>query len=191
MKISLKKYAHKYEYLKLELEETQEKILSYTNVWNTEIGKFYLDQKIIAWKNTETGEVKFNKPKSRSKKVKPEKLKKLYRTLSSITHPDKGGSVEEFNLVKNDYESGDFIGLLKHADSKNIDVDLDEQDIFLFEETCNEIKNQIKESKNSTVWKYFNGDVLTKETILKGVEREFNFTFEKKDYDKIVNLGNE
>ena len=43
MQISLKKYAHKYEYLKLELEETQEKVTNYTKLWNTEIGKFYLD----------------------------------------------------------------------------------------------------------------------------------------------------
>ena len=49
MQISLKKYAHKYEYLKLELEETQEKVTNYTKLWNTEIGKFYLDQKITAW----------------------------------------------------------------------------------------------------------------------------------------------
>ena len=191
MQISLKKYAHKYEYLKLELEETQEKVTNYTKLWNTEIGKFYLDQKITAWENIDTGEIKFTKPVDRNKKVKPEKLKKLYRTLSSVTHPDKGGSVEEFNLVKTDYESGDFIGLLKHADSKNIDVDLDENDIILFEETCNDIESEIEENKKSTVWKYFNGDLLQKKAILKGVEKEFSFTFEQKDYDKILNLGNE
>ena len=41
MQISLKKYAHKYEYLKLELEETESKVTNYTKKWNTEIGKFY------------------------------------------------------------------------------------------------------------------------------------------------------
>lgn len=167
MQISLKKYAHKYEYLKLELEETQQKVTDYTKLWNTEIGKFYLDQKITAWENTDTGEIRFNNPKNKSKKIKPEKLKKLYRTLSSITHPDKGGSEEEFYLVKTDYESGDFIGLLKHADSKNINVDLDEQDIFLFEETCNDIESEIEENKKSTVWKYFNGDLLQKKSYFK------------------------
>jgi len=72
MQISLKKYAHKYEYLKLELEETQQKVTDYTKLWNTEIGKFYLDQKITAWENTDTGEIKFNNPKNKSKKIKPE-----------------------------------------------------------------------------------------------------------------------
>ena len=110
-------------------------------------------------------------------------IKKLQLGKTSVTHPDKGGSVEEFNLVKTDYESGDFIGLLKHADSKNIDVDLDENDIILFEETCNDIESEIEENKKSTVWKYFNGDLLQKKAILKGVEKEFAFTFEQKDYD--------
>ena len=191
MQISLKKYAHKYEYLKLELEETQQKVTDYTKLWNTEIGKFYLDQKIIAWENIETGEIKYNDPKKGSKKIKSNKLKKLYRTLSSITRPDKGGSVEEFNTIKNDYESGDFIGLLKHAGEKDIDVELEEGDIVLFEDTCRELENKISKTKESVVWKFFNGDMLAKKTILKGIEKEFAFTFEQKDYDKILNFNNE
>ena len=93
MQISLKKYAHKYEYLKLELEETQEKVTNYTKLWNTEIGKFYLDQKITAWENIDTGEIKFNKPVDRNKKVKPEKLKKLSGKLTfAISLMHKRGS---------------------------------------------------------------------------------------------------
>ena len=30
--------------------------------------------------------------------------------------------------------------------------------------------------------------MLAKKTILKGIEKEFLFTFEQKDYDKILNL---
>ena len=111
MQISLKKYAHKYEYLKLELEETQEKVKEYTKKWNNEIGKFYLDQKIVAWQNVNTGELRMNEPNSSKKKPGAKKLKKLYRQLTTLTHPDKGGSVEEFNNIKNDYESGDFIAV--------------------------------------------------------------------------------
>jgi len=48
--------------------------------------------------------------------------------------------------------------------------------------------NEIEENKKSTVWKYFNGDLLQKKAILKGVEKEFAFTFEQNDYDKILNL---
>ena len=101
MQISLKKYAHKYEYLKLELEETESKVTNYTKKWNTEIGKFYLDQKIVAWQNIDTGELKLNDPSNSSKKPSAKKLKKLYRQLTTLTHPDKGGSVEEFNHIKN------------------------------------------------------------------------------------------
>lgn len=188
MEVSLKKFAHKYEYLKLELEETESKIKIYTKLWNNEIGKFYLEQKILAWENTETGEIKFTKPKDKIIKKKPAKLKKLYRHLSNIAHPDKGGTVEDFTKIKTDYESGDFISLLKHAESKNIDIKLESEDLALFEDTCSEVENKILESKKTIVWKFFNGDTLTKQSILKGVEKEFNFTFEQKDYDKILNL---
>ena len=188
MQISLKKYAHKYEYLKLELEETESKVTNYTKKWNTEIGKFYLDQKIVAWQNIDTGELKLNDPSNSSKKPSAKKLKKLYRQLATLTHPDKGGSVEEFNHIKNDYESGDFIGLVKRAGEKDIDVKLDEDDLVLFENTCREIENKISKTKESVVWKFFNGDMLAKKTILKGIEKEFAFTFEQKDYDKILNL---
>ena len=188
MQISLKKYAHKYEYLKLELEETQEKVTNYTKKWNTEIGKFYLDQKIVAWQNVNTGELRMSEPNSSKKKPEAKKLKKLYRQLTTLTHPDKGGSVEEFNTIKNDYESGDFIGLLKHAGEKDIDIELDESDLVLFDDTCREIENKISKTKESVVWKFFNGDMLAKKTILKGIEKEFAFTFEQKDYDKILNL---
>ena len=191
MQISLKKYAHKYEYLKLELEETESKVTNYTKKWNTEIGKFYLDQKIVAWQNIDTGELKLNDPSNSSKKPSAKKLKKLYRQLTTLTHPDKGGSVEEFNHIKNDYESGDFIGLVKRAGEKDIDVELDEDDLVLFENTCREIENKISKTKESVVWKFFNGDMLAKKTILKGIEKEFAFTFEQKDYDKILNFNNE
>ena len=33
--------------------------------------------------------------------------------------------------------------------------------------------------------------MLAKKTILKGIEKEFAFTFEQKDYDKILNFNNE
>ena len=50
------------------------------------------------------------------------------------------------------------------------------------------LKLKLKKIKKSTVWKYFNGDLLQKKAILKGVEKEFAFTFEQNDYDKILNL---
>ena len=100
MQISLKKYAYKYEYLQLELKEVELQIEEYTKIWNTEIAKFYLEKKIVAWQNTETGELLFNKPDKKTKRVKNSKLKKLYRNLSSVTHPDKGGNTDEFFEIK-------------------------------------------------------------------------------------------
>ena len=188
MQISLKKFAYKYEYLSLELQETKQKVEEYTKLWNIEIGKYYLEKKIEAWQNSETGELLFNKPGKSKKKIKPSKLKKLYRNLSSATHPDKGGSGIEFQDIKEKYEAGDYIGLIKHAESNNVEVELEEEDIVLFEETCIELENQIKLSKKNVVWNFFNGDMLAKKTILNGVEKEFNFTLNEKDYQYILNL---
>lgn len=188
MQISLKKYAYKYEYLQLELKEIELQIEEYTKLWNTEIAKFYLDKKIVAWQNTETGELLYSKPEKNTKKVKNSKLKKLYRNLSSVTHPDKGGNTDEFFEIKEKYEAGDYIGLVKHAEINNVEVEIEEGDIILFENTCTELENLIEQTKISTVWKFFKGNIVTKQTILNGVEKEFNFTFTKKDYENILKL---
>jgi len=130
MSRSLKKLTHKYEYLKLELEELEEQSDEYTSEWSKLFGKYFIDRSKEMWLNEETGELRKEPPseEEESKKDdKPEKIKKLYRKLSTKLHPDKGGSAEVFSDLKQFYESKNLIELLKLASDYNIDYELDDE----------------------------------------------------------------
>ena len=78
----LKKISYKYEFLKLELEETEEELDSYLSEWNKHFGKYFIQKESEMWVNEETGELRKDLPEEDlekpKKKQKPEKLKKLY-----------------------------------------------------------------------------------------------------------------
>jgi len=47
-------------------------------------------------------------------------LKLAYRKAAAITHPDKGGSVEDFQAVKSAYESGDLTALNEYLIAREL-----------------------------------------------------------------------
>ena len=105
----LKKYSLKYQYLQLELEDTQEEYDLQEVEWKEIFGKYFNNIKTEMWVNQETGEMRDKPPGEEEKKKSKEKaskVKKLYRSASKIAHPDRGGSEEEFNNLKNCYENG-------------------------------------------------------------------------------------
>ena len=57
--MNVKKYKLKYDYLKLELEDTQDRLKEYTLEWNSRFGKYFegLPSKQEVWVNEETGEI--------------------------------------------------------------------------------------------------------------------------------------
>ena len=95
----LKKLSFKYEFLQLELEETEENADEYLTEFNKYFGKYFIDQQAEKWINEETGEIRDKPPGEEEKKkreAKHPKLKKLYKKLSTYMHPDKGGSDDDF-----------------------------------------------------------------------------------------------
>ena len=55
----LKKLTHKYEFLKLELEEVLEESEEYSLKWGQLFGKYFADKNSEFWLNEETGELDF------------------------------------------------------------------------------------------------------------------------------------
>ena len=126
----LKKYSHKYEFLKLELEDFQDEFDEYEVTWKELFGKYFSNIKTEMWVNEETGEIRDKPPtdEPEKKSTKADKVKKLYRKASTIAHPDKGGDVDDFNYIKTCYENNDLLGLISYASQNDIEVEVTEED---------------------------------------------------------------
>lgn len=185
MSRNLKKLTHKYEYLKLELEELEDLSDEYTLEWSKLFGKYFIDRNKEMWLNEETGELRKEPPSEEEETVKeekPEKVKKLYRKLSTILHPDKGGSDEVFNDLKQFYESKNIIELLKLAADYNISYDLDLEDQDLIEKSCYSLSDKINNVQSTLSWTYFTGDKKKKLYVLKMVESELGIKIPQNEY---------
>lgn len=185
MSRNLKKLTHKYEYLKLELEELEDLSDEYTLEWSKLFGKYFIDKNKEMWLNEETGELRKEPPTEEEETVKeekPEKVKKLYRKLSTILHPDKGGSDEIFNDLKQFYESKNIIELLKLAADYNISYDLDLEDQDLIEKSCYSLSDKINNVQSTLSWTYFTGDKKKKLYVLKMVESELGIKIPQNEY---------
>lgn len=187
----LKKISHKYEFLKLELEETEEELDSYLSEWNKHFGKYFVQKESEMWVNEETGELRKDPPVEETeeedkptKKQKPQKLKKLYKKLSTYTHPDKGGKVDDFNAVKEAYQKENLLELLKFAGLYDLDFELEEEDESLVTNTFNNIQQEIEGHKGSMAWAYGTGDRNKKLAVLKMLEHTLGIVIKKEDYPK-------
>jgi hypothetical protein len=83
-----------------------------------------------------------------------EKLKKMYREIVKLTHPDKvGNSMLEFYLrAKSAYELNNFVDLLMVAHSLNITVELSDLDINAIRLAIEEKKKKLESLESSFLW---------------------------------------
>jgi len=184
----LKKLTHKYEFLKLELEEVKEEGDDYQVKWGQLFGKYFADKNSEFWVNEDTGELRKEKPDEEtdideieSKPQKPKKLRDLYKKLSKHTHPDKGGDEDEFNEVKESYDKEDLLALLSLAGQYNIDFEIEDEDQEMVEKSCLSIENEINNTKSTLSWAYFTGDRSKKKAVLAMMEQQFNITIDPND----------
>ena len=184
----LKKLTHKYEFLKLELEEVKEEGDDYQVKWGQLFGKYFADKNSEFWVNEDTGELRKDRPEDETdtdeiepKPEKPKKLRDLYKKLSKHTHPDKGGDEDKFNKVIESYDREDLLALLYLAGQYNIDFDIEEEDQEMVEKSCFNIENEINNTKSTLSWAYFTGDRSKKKAVLAMMEQQFNITIDPKD----------
>ena len=187
----LKKLSHKYEFLKLELEEVEEEAEDYNKQWSVRFGKYFVDKSAEMWVNEDTGEVRKDPPgkeKKRRKLTSSQKLKKLYRGLSSKVHPDKGGNDKDFTILKDLYDSENILELLKLAGEYNIDYEIDEEDEKLIISSCDNIGKKIDNTKQSLAWVYFTGNTHKKRAVLKILEKDHGIIIPENELpDELLN----
>ena len=183
----LNKLSHKYQFLKLELEEIEEQSEDYLSEFNKHFGKYFIDKNTEMWLNEETGEMRDKPPTTEEKKqrkAKDPKLKKLYKKLSTYMHPDKGGSDEDFADLKQAYDNNDFFDLIKLATKYNIKILLEEEDQKIAEKSILGIQKTIQNCTNTLAWHYCTGDKNKKVQVIKMIETQLNIIIDPKNYPK-------
>ena len=183
----LNKLSHKYQFLKLELEEISELAEEYLTEFNKHFGKYFIDKNTEMWLNEETGEMRDKPPSEddkKPKKLKDPKIKKLYKKLSTYIHPDKGGSDEDFAELKQAYDNNDLFDLIKLATQYSVKVTLEKEDQEVAEKSIMHIQKTIQNHTNTLAWHYCTGDKRKKVQVIKMIEGQLNIKIEPKNYPK-------
>lgn len=187
----------KQEYLLLEEEDVRLELEQYVEDFESRFDKYYNSPKMgqsddsekYVWVDEETGEVidelppdepptedskksKKDRLKSKSKKVDSVKMKKLFKKLATILHPDRGGSDEDFYKINEAYDEGDLVTLLKYAKEYGIEYEFDTSDSEIFEENLSKIELEINRMKGTLAWVWGTGDSKTRMRVVRTVETQ-------------------
>lgn len=196
----------KYQYLLLEEEDVRESLTEYILDFEKRFSKYYntpnAEEKSI-WVNEETGETRDTPPpvdteerikeeeqkrqESKTKKFKTKKeisskFKSLYKKLSTATHPDKGGDAEDFLRIKQLYEDGDLVELLKYADKYGIEYEMEDSDVTIIDLKAREIEKEINRMRGTLAWFWGTTDLKGKLEVIRRVEMETKNKVKVEDY---------
>ena len=179
MSVTLKKLAYKYEYLKLELQEFEDKIEEFKPMWIDKFGPY------LSTMGEDTVK-EITEPVKSRKKAPPNRLKKLYRKIATILHPDKGGKEDDFTDFKSAYNEGNFIEMIQSAARYEMEVDLEPEDIQYFEESCSLLQAKIDSAKGSLIYNFFTGDDTTKRICIAKIGQHYGVDIPEKDINKLL-----
>lgn len=87
------------------------------------------------------------------------KVKKLYREIVKLTHPDKVSlkSLNDLYLIATKYyDSNDKIGIYKVCTELEIDYDLDEEDNQVIQSKIEDLKKRIQFLESTFTWQWIN-----------------------------------
>lgn len=98
------------------------------------------------------------------------KVKKLYREIAKVTHPDKtiNKKLNEFYIkATNCYTTNDIAGIYAICDELDIEYEIDEEDNIIINEKINKLKERILFMESTMTWQWYNSeDVDEKEKIV-------------------------
>lgn len=173
-----KSMLHKIEYLRLELEDCEEKIKEWESALSKEISNI-VDPPLDVKKNEEEhlivrGEDNEVDPRVENSNIDDktgesvaieevideksnEKTSKLWRAIAAKTHPDKTGNDDEMtSLYKRANEArklGDYSTLLEIAIELKLPIDEPDEDVIkTMEEKAVALEKKIESIKNSVLW---------------------------------------
>jgi hypothetical protein len=111
--------------------------------------------------NEQEEEEKSEKIERKKKTSKSSKLKKLYREIVKITHPDKTKDVDlnKIYIEATDYyDENNIIGIYKICNDLNIDYEMDENDHSMIKNRISQLKEKIKFLEATFTWNWYNAE---------------------------------
>ena len=161
-KLEIKKLVQEYSFLSTEDEYRKEVISDTKSVFMERVGKIReeLNMPLSEPKEPNEGEVKDpdnNKPENVSFSTK-NKVKKIYREIVKLTHPDKTNSDELIEIYRKATLAADNYNILElfqiSVDLK-IPIDLDFEDIDVLNFLIKVKRHELKKIDGSFIWLWF------------------------------------
>lgn len=90
-------------------------------------------------------------------KQKDSKIKKLYRKIVKLTHPDKIGDIQLNSLYLNAtmyYDTNNLYGIYMICDELNIKYDIEESEVIIMDTKVKELKKEIDFIEGTYTWKW-------------------------------------
>ena len=171
--MSYKKFLHKYHYLKEEVKDLKKQEQKNFKEFNE-----YLSVKEEKEENTPPPQ----KEEPLPKRIPDNPSKPIYKELSKILHPDKGGDSNEFALISSLYREKDTIGLCIKAEENGIDIEpyMTEELENTFESSCENVENKIDKIKGTISWVWSNADSeLEKDILLSWIKKNLGLSPKK------------
>lgn len=99
------------------------------------------------------------------------KIKKIYKEISKICHPDKTKDDNLNNLyveAKLLYEKNDLLGLIKISNKISLDFEIDSNDVSILKRTLQDKKAKLMKIEGTFLWLWVNAETEEqKESIIK------------------------
>ena len=96
-----------------------------------------------------------------NKVVRSEKIKKLYREVAKLTHPDKVNDIKLNDIyIKStkSYDENDLISIYAICSELNIDYESEESDNIFISQRINVLKERISFMESTFTWKWHTAD---------------------------------
>ena len=141
---------------KLELEELEEMDL----LFEKEFALDFSEEGIFANSGKVSEESSKQMQESEPQQSKPVSgpLKKMYRQLASVHHPDKGGSEEEFKKLQSDYEKRNVFEIIESILAHGEAPEMSPEDLFELENLIEQQRKKCEEIKQTVRWAWAHSD---------------------------------
>lgn len=172
--LKIKRYLTQYDYLELELEETEYMFEQFNKQFLKEYYNIEEKPKIVPPPNdnsspideqTSTDIPEINIDDYEEDDID---LKKIYKLLSLKTHPDKKtGNKNDFQEIHKAFKQKNVLKLIKFCIKYNIPLDniIFQKSLILFENNITDIQTKIQQFKQTLAWQWCNATDEQKEIL--------------------------
>jgi hypothetical protein len=184
----------KYEYLKMEEEDVRNELQKHIQSFESKFSKYYKmrNEKLKKEKQKEAPDTEKERPTEDAinqempfddvndsivedfpntpKEKKSNSIKKLYKKLSQVVHPDVSkGTSDDFLLLNESYQQNNLFELVLMANKYNVDHDITDADLGMFTSHIEHLEREIYRMKNTLAWAWGSGK---EDLVYKVVESE-------------------